>query len=269
MKYLSLLLLVGFASFGLEISSVKVQGGDQALVQFLGTGSKTTNPAMKVSGNTVEVTLSNANLHASHQGKLDVPSPHALIQRVSVFETGKNQVKAVVVVNGSLEGLKNRIGTSEISDGVVLKVEYPKVGNSTLDLLKEEQLPLQDVGKETKKEAKGFQWVQLVLFLIVVVAAGAGTYFVVRFAKSKGNWGGSRKYLVEQLSYVPVGGPKSGVALVKVGSEFVLLGVTQNQVTFLSSLPKLAQQYEEENHFEKSTFNEAVQEQLRGKSLNV
>lgn len=269
MKYLSLLLLVGITSFGLEISSVKVQGGDQAWVQFVGTGSKSTNPNIKVSGNTVELSLSNASLHASHQGKLDVTSPHALIHRVSVFEAGKNQVKAIVVVNGSLEGLKNRIGTSEAGEGFVLKVDYPKVGNSTLDLLKEEQLPLQEIGKETKKETKGFQWVQLVLFLVVVVAAGAGTYFVVRFAKTKGNWGGSRKYLIEQLSYVPVGGPKSGVALVKVGTEFVLLGVTQSQVTFLSSLPKLAQQYEEENHFEKSTFNEAVQEQLRGKNLSV
>ncbi|MFM8315766.1 MAG: flagellar biosynthetic protein FliO, partial [Deltaproteobacteria bacterium] len=84
-----------------------------------------------------------------------------------------------------------------------------------------------------------------------------------------GNWGGIRKYLVEQLSYVPIGGMKSGVALVKVGGDFVLLGVTPNQVTFLSSLPKLSEQYEEENQFEKNTFNEAIQEQLRGKNINV
>lgn len=269
MKYVFALFLASLSALGLEISDVKVMGDSEAMVQFIGSGSRTSAPSYKVVGNTVEVTFGNSTLKPVHQGKLDVSSPHALVHRVSVYEAANNQVKAVVVVNGSLEGLKNRLALTEKDGNIGLKVEYPKVGSSTLELLKEEQLPLQDVGSSNKKESKGFQWVQVFLFLIVLVGAGASTFFVVKFAKAKGSWGGSRKYLIEQLSYVPVGGNKSGVALLKVGSEFVLLGVTQNQVTFLSSLPKLAQQYEEENIFEKTTFKEAVEEQIRGKDFNV
>ncbi len=269
MKYLTLILLVSATIFGFEISSVKVGGDNQAVIEFVGIGVKSSAPTYKVSGNIVELNFANTTLAQVHQGKLDVSSPHALVHRVSLFESAAKQVRAMVVLNGSLEGLKNRLATSESSQGVVLKVDYPRVGNSTLDLLKEEQLPLQDVSKESKKESKGFQWVQIVLFLIVVLGAGVSTFFIVRFAKAKGTWGGSRKYLIEQLSYVPVGGTKSGVALVKVGSDFVLLGVTQNQVTFLSNLPKLSEQYEEENSFEKNAFNEAVKEQIRGNTFTV
>jgi len=267
-KYIGLLLMVSALGFGIEISSVKVGGDSQATVEFVGSGNKTV-PSYKINGNTIEVSFNNSALNSAHQGKLDVNSPHALVQRVSLFEAEGKQVKAIIVVNGSLEGLKNRISVSENGTGPALKIDYPKVGNSTLDLLKEEQTPLQDLRSEAKKESRGFQWVQLILFLVVVVGAGASTFFVVKFAKAKGNWGGSRKYLIEQLSYVPVGGTKSGVALVKVGSDFILLGVTPNQVNFLSNLPKLSAQYEEESSFEKTAFSEAVKEQIRGNKLTV
>jgi flagellar biogenesis protein FliO len=268
-KYLILSALLATRIFGFEISAVKVSGEKEALIQFVGNGNKSASPNYKVTGNTVELTFANTVLSADLQGKLDVSTPHALIHRISLFDSGSQQVKAVVIVNGTVEGLKNRLASSDSHDGFSLKIDYPKNGNSTLELLKEEQLPLQDIGKETKKENHGFQWFQLFMFLFVVVAAGGATVFVVRFSKAKGNWGGSRKYLIEQLSYVPVGGNKSGVALMKVGGDFVLLGVTQNQVTFLSSLPKLSEQYEEENSFEKNTFKEAIQEQIRGKNFNV
>jgi flagellar biogenesis protein FliO len=268
-KYFLLSFIVSVSTFAFEISSVKVQGEHEALVQFHGVGPKPSAPTFKVAGNTIEVSLGNAILKDVYQGKLDVSSPHALVHRVSVYETSNKLLKATIVVNGSLEGLKNRVSFGEGGDAVNLKIEYPKVGNSTLDLLKEEQLPIQEISTTNKKEAKSFQWVQLVLFFVVMIAAGVGTFFVVKFAKAKGAWGGSRKYLIEQLSYVPIGGTKSGVALVKVGSEFVLLGVTPNQVSFLSSLPKLTQNYEEETLFEKNTFKEAVQEQIRERSINV
>lgn len=269
MKYILLSFFVTISTFAFEISSVKVQGENEALVKFIGVGPKPSTPSFKLVGNTVEVSLGNATLKDVYQGKLDVSSPHALVHRVSVYEASNKQLKATIVVNGSLEGLKNRISFPEGSDSVNLKIEYPKVGNSTIELLKEEQLPLQEISAENKKETKSFQWVQLVLFFVVLIGAGVGTFFVVKFAKTKGAWGGSRKYLIEQLSYVPIGGTKSGVALVKVGSEFVLLGVSPNQVSFLSSLPKLTQNYEEETLFEKNTFKEAVKEQIRERSINV
>lgn len=269
MKYLSLLFLLSFSAFGFQINSVKVGGESQALVEFVGTEGKLSTPTYKVNGNIVELNFTNANLAPNQQGKMDVSSPHALVHRVSVFEPAPKQVRALVVINGSVDSLKNRIALSETPSGSVLKVDFPKVSNSTLELLKEEQLPIDDMGKVTKKEAKGFQWVQLVLFLVVVIGAGVATFFVVKFARAKGNWGGSRKYLIEQLSYAPVGGTKSGVALVKVGGDFILLGVTPNQVTFLSNLPKLSQQYEEENSFEKTAFTEAIQEQIRGNKFSV
>lgn len=269
MKLLSLIFLVGVAAFGVEISSVKVTGDNQAHVQFMGVGGRISTPTYKVIDNSIELSFTNSNLSSQLQGKLDVSSPHALIHRVSLYEAGNKTVKALIVINGSLEALKNRMQLAEGAEGFSFKLDYPRVGSSTLDLLKEEQMPLKDIGKEVKKEERGFQWFQLTLFLLVVVGAGIATFFVVKFAKAKGNWGGSRKYLIEQLSYVPVGGTKSGVALVKVGAEFVLLGVTQNQITYLSALPKLQKQYEEENKFEQNTFNEAIEEQISGKNFTV
>ena len=58
-------------------------------------------------------------------------------------------------------------------------------------------------------------------------------------------------------------GGKAGVSLIKVGSEFVLVGVSSHQVSFLSSLPKLESQYEDENRFERETFQAAVQQEVR------
>jgi flagellar biogenesis protein FliO len=85
----------------------------------------------------------------------------------------------------------------------------------------------------------------------------------MKFLQKKGKLAGSRKYLIENLSYVPLGSNnKNAVCLIKVGSEFVLVGVSPQQVTFLSHLPKLESQYESESKFERNVFEEAIQEEL-------
>jgi len=53
------------------------------------------------------------------------------------------------------------------------------------------------------------------------------------------------------------------VSLLKVGTEFVLVGITPNQISMLSHLPKLQEQYAEETGFERGIFKEAVSEEVQ------
>jgi flagellar biogenesis protein FliO len=101
----------------------------------------------------------------------------------------------------------------------------------------------------------------LMLMCLVFICAGVVSALVVRFLKRTGKSRGTRKYLVEQLSFCPLGN-KSGVSLLKIGGEFVLVGVTPQQVSLLSALPKLEAQYEDDAQLERSAFREAVHEEL-------
>jgi flagellar biogenesis protein FliO len=136
-------------------------------------------------------------------------------------------------------------------------------GAATIKLLQEEQAPIATEASAAKSSSSA-GWVRLFLALFVFSLAGGGAYVAAKFLKKQGAFRGSRKYLVENLAYCPVGpGGKTGVGLIKVGSEFVLVGVTGQQVSFLSNLPKLSAQYESENHFERDTFRAAVEEEVQ------
>jgi len=259
MKY-AILLLLPLSLLAAEIRSIKVGGDEEAQIVFTGGGQAT---ASRFSDNTIELTFPDSKLAEALQGKLDVDAPHTLVKRISLFDNGNKAVKAVIVVNGTSENLRNRISLNATPEGLKATLAYPKAESAALTLLKEEQEPL--TFTETKKESPKFPKMQFFLSLLIIVAAGVATFFFMRFLKSKGQWRGSRKYLIEQLGYCPLGA-KAGVSVVKVGKEFVLVGVTPNQVTLLSTLPGLERQYEEESHLERGSFKEAVEEDLRSQS---
>jgi flagellar biogenesis protein FliO len=259
MKYL-LVALASFAAYGSEIRSIKVGGDKEAQIVFTGGGAA---EATRFSDNTIELTFSDSKMAEALQGKLDVESPHALIRRISLFDNGSKAVKAVIVVNGTTEGLKSRLSLKPSPEGLKAVLVYPNTESAALNLLKEEQEPI--TLSEPKKESPKFPKTQLFISLLTIMAAGIATFVFMRFLKNKGQWRGSRKHLIEQLGYCPLGA-KAGVSLVKVGKEFVLVGVTPNQVTLLSTLPQLERQYEEESHLERGSFKEAVEEDLRSQS---
>jgi flagellar biogenesis protein FliO len=260
MKRISVLFLLGSSLFAAnsEIRSIRVGGEKQAEVLIVGA---TAMPTIKVNGNSVDLTFTNTDLTEALQGKLDVEAPHALIHRASLFPTDKQTVKATFVVNGSAENLKQRLSLASEADGIKMTLAYPAGASAALNLLKEEQQPI-TIAAAPKKEASAVSNFHLMFSAMVIVLAAVASFFFAKFLRSRSKVNGSRKFLIEQLGYCSMG-PKTGVSLIKVGKEFALIGVTPNQVTFLSSLPKLQEQYEEEAQFERGVFKEAVQEEVR------
>ena len=243
------------------LSSVKVTGDKQAEILFVGSGSQPM-PSVKVNENTLDFTFMGAELAENAQGKLDIESPHALIRRISVYAPEKDVVRARVIVNGSSEGLKQRTSVGRGAEGVSVNLEFPKNESATLNLLKEEQQPLATALLDSKKNVPKLQSFQIFLIGIILLVAGVVTYLFLKTIKNKGGIRGTRKYLIEQLGYVSLGA-KTGVSLIKIGQEFVLVGVTPNQVTMLSTLPKLQEQYDDESQFERGAFQEAVAEEVQ------
>lgn len=136
-----------------------------------------------------------------------------------------------------------------------------KPGAALAEYLRSEEQPLN--GMKAAGEDKGKSWgllQALAGFAVIACAAGA-TFLCVQFLKRRGGRQGSRKYLIEQLSYCPMG-PKMGISLVKVGPELVLVGVTPNHISFLSAVPRLNETYFEESRYERGAFQEAVQEEV-------
>lgn len=261
-KYLLLItvFLASLASAQFELNSVKVTGEKQAEFEFKGVGS-IGSPVETIQDGIIELTLTGAQISDSLQGKLDLEAPHVLIRRVSVFSPEKNIVKAKIVVNGSTDNLKGRFTFTKSEGGLQARLEYPKGESAALQLFKEEQEPIKDIKPIAANGGSKTPYFQFVIALVVILCAGGSTYFGFKTLKKKGVIkSGTRKYLVEQMSYMSLGN-KSGVSVLKIGREFVLVGVTPNQVSFLSSLPKLQDQYEDETRFERGAFREAVEEE--------
>jgi flagellar biogenesis protein FliO len=250
------------AAWASQLASIKVSGEKQADVQFLFSSGEATAPTLSVTNNIVELTFPNTELEESLQNKLDVNAPHALIQRIATFTSAKNVVKSRIVVNGSTEGLKQRLALHKEMGAVRLSLEFPKGAAPALALWKEEQEPIAVAGKTAKEVTGRSLTVQIVLLLLVLVLTGAAAFFFVRFIKKQGGIRGSRKFLIEQLSYCPLG-QKAGVSLLKIGREFVLVGITPNQVSMLSDLPRLREQYEEDASLERGAFKSAVEEEFK------
>jgi flagellar biogenesis protein FliO len=263
MKFLAILIVFlasDVIASNLRINAVNVSGDKSAEITFVTSGEGTT-PAMKVTDNIVELTFPASELAENLNGKIELIAPHALLNRVSVYSPETNTVRARIAVNGSVEALKNRLNLLKDRGRFTLSVTYPNAQNATSSLLDEEQLPLARANVDAKTKTPVISAMQMFFMLIVFILAAAVCFFVARFLKGKTSIKAPRKYLIEQMSYFALG-PKTGVSLLKVGNEFVLIGVTSQSIQLLSSVPKLQAQYEDESNFDRTNFKHAVQEEF-------
>jgi len=246
----SALLILGLAcvSKGASVlSDIQVSGDDIAKVVFQTSDPKKEKPSMTIRDNIIELLFSNTQLRDNE--KKDLSSPHVLIRRISVYASDKGKVKAKIVINGSIEKIKDRLKLKKADMGIQLSIAYPYKSSPTLNLLKEEQAPIQSEVSNKSLTPLESKWGEIVAIMVIITCLVVGGVFFYRYLNKRGKFGGSRKYLIEQMSYCPIGSNgKIGVCLLKVGNEFLLIGVTPNQVNLLSRLSKLSHQYEEENN---------------------
>lgn len=246
------------------LKNVEVGGTDKAELKFVFDGAPAQNPTWNIRDNAVEVNFMGAEIAESLVGQTDIQSPHALVSRVRLFPARDGSLKVRISINGSEAKLKERVQLKAGPGQALVSIDFPKANDPTLSLLKDEQQPL-FAGETVKKaEPAGLGWFRSVVLVLILGGAGVGTYFAAKLLKKQAHKFGSRKYLIETIAYSPVGpAGKAGVGIVKVGSEFVLVGVTANHVSLLSQLPRLQSQYEDESKVERESFHEAVQEQVR------
>jgi len=247
--------------FAYELSSIKVTGEEHAEVDFQMSSRRTALPKLSFKNNVVELSFMGASLSRIYQGKVDYPSPHILIRRINAYETKEGNVKVGLVLNGSLDSIKERVQLHNGPSGVKLEIKLPLSEDSTISWLQQEQTPLSLTQEPERKRASGELPFRFVMITLLIGLAGVASYFFVKFYKNKIGPRGKRKFLIEQLSYCPLGN-KMGVAILKVGNEFVLVGITPNQISYLSSLKKLENNFLEDAKFERSAFGLAVKDEI-------
>jgi flagellar biogenesis protein FliO len=248
---------------GAQIQAIKVSGETSAEVSFLADAPLPATPRLVVEDNRIELTFADTGLSQTLLSQVDIPSPHALIQRISAFPADGGGARVRLIVNGSTEKLRDRVKLQKKDGSGAHVLNFPTGNQATIRLLREEQASL-DTNKPAVAEARGgFGWFRLLMILVLFAGVGAGTWYVLKFAKKKTGWGGTRRHLIESVAQAPVGDGKASVAILRVGAEFVMVGITPNQVSLLSTLPKLQAQYEEESSLERDSFKEAIAQAAR------
>lgn len=255
------LVFLGYLAFGNQVNNLTVTGQDRAEIEVMGQ-LPTSSPTWKVQDNVLEVSWPNTSLAPNHGEKLEVSAPHALIKRVTLLQGANDTLKGRIVINGSMEGIRDRVKINHSDKRTSFSVDYPTQNGNTMKMLQEEQTPIAAAAFTQRSDSSsGYRTVVGVIALFLLFCMVGGFVFY-RYFKGKGALRGARRYLIEQLSYCPLGA-KSGVSLLKVGHEFVLVGITPNQISMLSQLPKLQEQYEQETGFERGVFQEAVAEEVQ------
>ncbi len=140
------------------------------------------------------------------------------------------------------------------------QVSHPLSGDSSNAFTSAENMPLH-LDSHPVDHPSMFRFTNLLALALAIALAGGCTYLFIKLTRGA-KIRGSKKYLIEHLSTYQVS-PKASVTLLKVGEEFVLVGVTPQQVTPLSSLPLLTKTYQEEHQFERDVFREAVSSEVK------
>ncbi|MBI1860166.1 MAG: flagellar biosynthetic protein FliO [Deltaproteobacteria bacterium] len=258
-------LLLSLTVFGVsELRDVTVDGDGLATIHVACNGCTARSTASyKIDGNQIILNWDDSVLAAIYHGKVEMINPHQLIGRVALISTERNQVRGVVTIRGSTEDLAKRIHINQGSEGLSMQVAFPTATSNTLALLRhEEELPLKGEAAIKKAESHHMGGFQLAGILAVILLAGGTSFFGARFLKSKGKLSGQRKFLIEKMAQVPIDS-KASVCLLKIGGEFVLVGVTGQNVNFLSNLPRLQEEYDSESRLERRAFKDAVEEEFR------
>lgn len=261
MKLTFAIFLVSSMAAATTLQSVEVTGEKEAQVVFhLGSEARSI-PGLRIHDNLIDLTFNETDLAENLHEKLELNSPHALLHRVSVFRPETGIVRARLVMNGTIEGLKERTQIEKHANDIKLTVAFPKGQGAPLKLLSEEEEPLASLFSAQKAKQPHVATYQILVVVLFLILSAGICYFVLRFLQAKKRGPVTRKYLIEQVSYCPLG-KNTGVSLLKIGQEFVLVGITANQINILSSLPKLSDQYEEESQFDRRNFKEAMSEEL-------
>ncbi len=257
--FLGFLYASGISAVALQ--TVEVSGDTSAQLSFLADGPLPTTPKMSVQENRIELLFPGVKLSGSLVKNSEVGSTHALVQKIQVVPDSVGDAKVKIIVNGSLDKLRDRVKLAKKDGSVQMTLAYASGSEATLKLLQEEQEALPTQKAASPEVRGGFGWLRLMLVLALFSLVGAGTWFGLKFAKRRVGWVGSRKHLIETLAQVPVGGGKASVAVLRVGTEFVMVGITGSNVSLLSTLPKLQEQYEEESLLDRESFREAIVQQ--------
>ncbi|MBY0369173.1 flagellar biosynthetic protein FliO [bacterium] len=260
MRAFILFAVVGTSVHAGVLQNVRVTGEDQALVQFEGEAS---TPRLTVDGNHVELVFSGTTLGAELTKNGEISSPHALVQRIKLHTDAQGATHATLTVNGSEEKLRDRVKLQKTADGVNAVLSFPAGSGATFQLLKEEQASIAPAKTTTAEGKGGFGVVRLLLVLFLFAATGIAAWYFVKFTRKQTSWRGSRKHLIETVAQTSVGESRGSVAILRVGGEFVMVGVTSQNISFLSNLPKLAAQYEEDSTLERQSFRDAMVEQAK------
>ena len=255
----------GVAPAGLELQSVKVGGDGTAEIHLKVNQIPEDIPTFQVVENRVEFLLKHAKLDKALQEKVELASPHALLDRVVAAQDPQGVV-LTASVSGSgqdLKDLRERIRFTKEATGLRVSVAPPAPvkSDSMKELLNEDQKPFSPESTTPPVVTAGFPLFHWLGVSIFVILAALGALLLVRFLKTQAKSTGSRKFLIESLAYHAYG-PRMGISLVKIGREFVLLGITPHGITLLSSLPALQAQYEEESRFERGQFKDAVDDEV-------
>jgi len=245
---------------GYPINSLKVGGQKEAEIRFQSSEAPANLPTPAIKGNSIELFFTGAELDGSFQGKAELKAPHALVKELTATQEKKG-VSVKLEMIGKAGEWKDRVSVATENQSVVVRLGFPAKVTPALDYAQSEQLPILTEAAAVKPATSPFGRTQWFVVLGVLVVAALSTFAVVKLIQMKGKASGKRKYLIEQLAHCSLG-PKTGVSLVRVGREFVLLGVTPQQVNLLSHVPALQAQYEEETRFERESFKDAVDEEI-------
>lgn len=262
-------IVLGLSSLGMAytLEDLRFGGDGKAEIQFGIRNAENSAPQIKVEGNVVDIQFLGAEI-AREWTQREWNRPHTLVQSAVVSKIEPNAVRVRFVISGSTEDLKKRVRLEKNDKAVKLLVDYAPgasaaaTDKSTASLWREsEETPLGTLdGKHEKSRSGGTLPVILVGLFLTLVTVGVGVWSYRTF-KQKGGKVGSRKYLIETVAYHSLGN-RNGVSLLKVGDEFVLVGITPTQVSMLSHLPGMQKRYAEESQFEREGFQVAVEEEL-------
>ncbi len=260
MRLACLLFFVSCYAFSYPLSSLKVGGEKEAEIRFQTPEGFADVPSFTIKNGKIEFILSGAELDSSFEGNVKLSAPHALVKTLTASQE-KRGLAVKVELNDREQNWKEKVAFSREKSSLVLKIGFPVKVTPVLEYAKSEQLPVLADNPSVKPATVGFGHTQWLLILGILVVAGISTFAVVKFLRIKEKTAGNRKYLIESLAHCSLG-PKAGVSLVRVGREFVLVGVTPHQINLLSHVPGLQAQYEDETKFERESFKDAVDEEI-------
>lgn len=267
-RLLAVSLVLSLPAHAVQIQAIKVSGDTSAEVSFVTDGALPAMPRLSVDQNKVELNFADVTLSPTLTQQLDISSPHALLQRISTTPGEGGNARVRLLVNGSIEKLRDRVKLVKKDGTVAVVLGYPAGSEATMKLLQEEQAGIETAKPAAEPNKGGFGWFRLLLILALFAATGVTTFYVLKVAKKKTGWAGARRHLIETVAQTGVGDGKASVAILRVGGEFVMVGVTATNVSLLSNLPQLQAQYEEESALERGSFKEAIAQTLR-KSTNA